>query len=120
MVRADVEGGGGLVEDQDARPSQERAGDRDALALAGGELLAAFADDGVEAGGELADDAVDAGRRAGTAHVVVARELGTPMVVGASGASERIVTGSLVNVDGLTGVISVTEMPGDRLLPRSA
>ncbi len=39
--------------------------------------------------------------------VVVARELGTPMVVGATGASERIVTGSLVNVDGLTGVISV-------------
>ena len=39
--------------------------------------------------------------------VVVARELGTPMVVGAYGASERIVTGSMVNVDGLTGVVSV-------------
>ncbi len=43
--------------------------------------------------------------------VVVARELGTPMVVGAVGASERIVTGSLVNVDGLTGVVSVAAMP---------
>lgn len=41
--------------------------------------------------------------------VVVARELGTPMVVGAYGASERIVTGSLVNVDGLTGVVSVAD-----------
>ncbi|MGH1492824.1 MAG: PEP-utilizing enzyme [Acidimicrobiales bacterium] len=39
--------------------------------------------------------------------VVVARELGTPMVVGAHLASERIVTGSTVNVDGLTGVISI-------------
>jgi pyruvate,water dikinase len=52
--------------------------------------------------------------------VVVARELGTPMVVGARRASERIVTGSLVNVDGLTGVISVAEMPADPGLPRSA
>ena len=39
--------------------------------------------------------------------VVVARELGTPMVVGADGASDRIKTGSLVNVDGLTGVVAV-------------
>ncbi len=39
--------------------------------------------------------------------VVVARELGTPMVVGAHLASERIVTGSIVNVDGLTGVVSI-------------
>ncbi len=45
--------------------------------------------------------------------VVVARELGTPMVVGAVGASERIVTGSVVNVDGLTGVVSVAAMPND-------
>ncbi len=39
--------------------------------------------------------------------VVVARELGTPMVVGAHRASERIRTGSTVNVDGLTGVVSI-------------
>ncbi|MEM9561860.1 MAG: PEP-utilizing enzyme [Actinomycetota bacterium] len=45
--------------------------------------------------------------------VVVARELGTPMVVGAVGASERIVTGSVVNVDGLTGVVSVAAMPSE-------
>ncbi|MEM7322751.1 MAG: PEP-utilizing enzyme [Actinomycetota bacterium] len=41
--------------------------------------------------------------------VVVARELGTPMVVGATRASERIQAGSIVNVDGLTGVVSVAE-----------
>lgn len=39
--------------------------------------------------------------------VVAARELGTPMVVGTGDASERIVDGSMVNVDGLTGVVSV-------------
>lgn len=39
--------------------------------------------------------------------VVVARELGTPMVVGAHRASHRIRTGSMVNVDGLTGVVSI-------------
>lgn len=38
---------------------------------------------------------------------VVARELGIPVVVGATGASDRIRTGDLVNVDGLTGVVSV-------------
>lgn len=45
--------------------------------------------------------------------VVVARELGTPMVVGASGATERIKTGVLLNVDGLTGVVSVMAGPVD-------
>ena len=35
---------GGFVEDQDARVDQQGAGNRDALALAAGEGLAAFAD----------------------------------------------------------------------------
>ena len=39
--------------------------------------------------------------------VVVAREIGTPMVVGASGATDRISTGVMLSVDGLTGVVSV-------------
>jgi len=43
--------------------------------------------------------------------VVVARELGTPMVVGATGATERIRTGVILNVDGLTGVVSVVSEP---------
>ena len=38
-----------LVEDQDRRVLEERAGDRQALALAAGERAAALADDGVEA-----------------------------------------------------------------------
>lgn len=46
--------------------------------------------------------------------VVVARELGTPMVVGATGATQRIKTGVTLNVDGLTGVVSVVdESAGD-------
>ncbi len=47
--------------------------------------------------------------------VVVARELGTPMVVGATGASERIRAGALLNVDGLTGVVSVVADEGARV-----
>ncbi len=39
---------------------------------------------------------------------VVARELGIPVVVGAKGASQKISTGDLVNVDGLTGVVSIS------------
>ncbi len=39
--------------------------------------------------------------------VVVARELGTPMVVGATAATTRIRTGAMLNVDGLTGVVSI-------------
>lgn len=45
--------------------------------------------------------------------VIVARELGTPMVVGADRATERIRTGVTLNVDGLTGVVSVMAEPAD-------
>lgn len=48
--------------------------------------------------------------------VVVARELGTPMVVGAVGATDRIKTGVTLNVDGLTGVVSVMAEPVDSSL----
>ena len=44
-----VEVGGGLVQDDDAGAGEEEAGDRQALALAAGEAVAALADDGVEA-----------------------------------------------------------------------
>ncbi len=60
-----VERGGGLVEDQDSRVGQDRAGDRDPLALAAGELDAPLADDRVVALRQLLDELVavgDAGR----------------------------------------------------------
>src|SRR6185503_15772452 len=53
-----VEARGGLVEDQDARLGQQRARDRDALALAAGELDAALADDRVVALLEAAHELV--------------------------------------------------------------
>jgi hypothetical protein len=60
-----VEGAGGFVEDEDARVGEDGARDRDALALAAGELDAAFADDGVVAFGEALGKLVDAGDFAG-------------------------------------------------------
>src|SRR5471032_2345291 len=44
LFRLRVDRGGGLVEDQDARIDQQRAGDRDALALAAGQALSALTD----------------------------------------------------------------------------
>ena len=47
-----VEVGGGLVEDHDGRRLEQQAGDREPLALAAGEAVAAVADDGVEPVGQ--------------------------------------------------------------------
>src|SRR5262252_6109987 len=47
-----------LVRDQNARVADERAGNRDALALAAGESRAALADDRVVAFGQLEDEFV--------------------------------------------------------------
>ena len=60
-----VERAGGLVQDQDARVLQDDAGDGDALLLAAGELVAALADDGVVALGQLHDAVVDGGGACG-------------------------------------------------------
>ena len=49
---------GGLVEDQDARVDQQRARDRDALALAAGQRLAALADQRVVAVRQAQDEVV--------------------------------------------------------------
>ena len=49
-----VDGAGGVVEHEDRRVDQQRAGDGDALALAARERVAALADDGVVALGQLA------------------------------------------------------------------
>ena len=51
-----VERGGGLVEQQERRVLQQRAGDREALFLAAGETDAALAGDGVESFRHLADE----------------------------------------------------------------
>ena len=54
-----VEGGRGLVEDQDPGVLQQHPGDGDALLLAAGELVAALADDRVVAVRQLHDPVVD-------------------------------------------------------------
>src|SRR4051794_27208694 len=56
FLGADVDVGGGLVEDEDAGLGEEGAGEGDELALAGRELDAALADFGVQALGEAGDE----------------------------------------------------------------
>jgi pyruvate,water dikinase len=43
--------------------------------------------------------------------IIVSRELGLPCVVSATGATERIPDGSLIEVDGDTGAVTVLEVP---------
>ena len=57
-----VDGAGGVVEDQDRRVDEQRARDRDALALAARQRVAALADDRVVAVRQLEDELLGAGR----------------------------------------------------------
>ena len=57
-LRLRVERGRRFVEDEDRRIGEQRARDRQALALTAGEPRAALAEDGVVAVGQLADEAV--------------------------------------------------------------
>src|SRR6185312_4834543 len=68
-----VERGGGLVQHQNRRRLEDRAGDGDALLFTAGELEAALADFGVVALGRLPDDAVDLRERSRLLHLAVAR-----------------------------------------------
>ncbi len=60
-----VEGGGGLVEQEDGVVADHDAGDADALALASGESGAALADQGVVAEGHFGDELVGVGQLRG-------------------------------------------------------
>ena len=70
-VQVDVRGR--LVEDEDPRVGDERAGERDELALAGRELDAALADLGVQAVGEAADEVLGADAAQRAPHLVLGR-----------------------------------------------
>jgi hypothetical protein len=61
----DVERGGRLVQDQDRRVAQERAGNRDALLFALRERNTGFADDRVVAIGQRLDQLVEASQPCG-------------------------------------------------------
>ena len=84
---------GGVVEDQDARVGEQRARDRDPLALAAGERQAALADERVVAVGQLVDEAV--GLRAPRRLLdLLARRVGPrvgDVVVHGGGEEERVV-----------------------------
>ena len=62
-----------LVEDEDRRVAQDRAGDRDPLLLASGEAVSALADDGVVAVGQRRDHVVDARGLGGRLDLLVGR-----------------------------------------------
>ena len=61
LLDLDVDRAGGVVEHQDRRVDQQRAGDRDPLALAARQRVAALADDGVVALRQRVDELVGAG-----------------------------------------------------------
>src|SRR5207237_5547018 len=69
--RLGVEGGGGLVEQQDPRVAQHRPRQRDPLALAAGQSRAPLADRGVVALRQRQDELVDLGVAGGGLHLAV-------------------------------------------------
>ena len=68
-----IEGAGRLVEDEDRRILEQRARDRQALALAAGEHPSALARDGLEAFRVAVDDLDDLRALAGAAHLLLGR-----------------------------------------------
>ena len=93
LLRRGVDGRGGVVEDEDARVGQQRAGDGDALALAARERQAALADARVVAVGQLGDEAGGLGAL-GRALDLLARGVGAPVgdvLVHGGAEQERVV-----------------------------
>ena len=68
---AGVDGGGGIVKNEDARVAGQGPSQGDALALAAGKREAAFADGGVEAVWQVGDCAVYGGVAGGCPDVVI-------------------------------------------------
>ncbi|MDQ0684004.1 hypothetical protein QFZ56_002967 [Streptomyces achromogenes] len=84
-----VHGGGGVVEDQQARVREDRAGERDALALAAGEGEAVLADLRVVAGRELGDEPVGLGGAGGLLDLLLGGVGAAVGDVGADGVGEE-------------------------------
>ena len=62
LLNMDVDGAGGVVEQEDGWVDEQRPGDGDPLALAAREGVAPFAHHGVVALGEITDEPVGIGR----------------------------------------------------------
>ena len=71
LLDARVDRGGRVVEDEDGRPADQRAGEREALALAARQVGAALAEGRVEATGQGPHDVVDPGQAQRVPHRVV-------------------------------------------------
>ena len=71
LLDVDVDGAGGVVEDQDRRVDQQGPRDGDALALPARERVAPLADHGVVAVGERADELVGVGGDGGGVDLLV-------------------------------------------------
>ena len=67
-----------LVEQQQARPAQQRAGDGDTLALAAGEFRAPMPDRGLEVLGQAGHQVVEPGRAQHRAQFLLAHVGGAP------------------------------------------
>ncbi len=72
LFRVTIERGGCLVQHQDRRTFQDRAGDRHALLLAAGQFETALADHRLVTVRQVADEPVDLGHRGCFAHLRVA------------------------------------------------
>ena len=70
LLHLHVDGARGVVEDQDRRVDEQRAGDGDALALAARQRVAALADHGVVPLGQVTDEAGGTGRLGGRPDLV--------------------------------------------------
>ena len=84
-----VDRGGGVVEHEDPRVGEHRAGQGDALALPARQREPALADEGVVAVGELVDERVHLGRTGRGADLLVARVGAAVGDVGADAVGEQ-------------------------------
>ena len=114
-----VDRGGGVVEDQDPRVGEQRAGDRDPLALAAGEGQAALADPGLVAVGQFADEGVGLGAARRRFDLLAGRvDAGVGDVLGDAGGEEEAVVGDEGDLRAqLARSTSRTSAPSTRTAP---
>src|SRR6185437_12181841 len=84
-----IDGGSGLIEDEDARVVGEGAGEVDELLLSGGEGIAALAERLVVSARERLDEVADVDLLGGQANLLVADERAEADVVGDGSAEEE-------------------------------
>ena len=94
LLGVGIDAGQGVVEDEDARVADQGAGKGGALLLTSGEGEAAFADEGLEAAGEVFEFLADVGGFGGVEHLFAA---------GVGGSEEDVLADGLAEEEGLLG-----------------